>query len=80
MWTLENDELPYIFDEKGEPIAVVVDPAVQKLLLAAPVLLAALTALEEAARQVMSGEMAASSIQIERMTAQDAIKLASGDS
>lgn len=39
---------------------------------------AALTALEEAARQVMSGEMATSSIQIERMAAQDALSFAKG--
>lgn len=45
-----------------------------RVLGAAPKLLAALVALEEAARQVMSGEMAASSIMIERMAAQDAIQ------
>lgn len=47
-----------------------------RLASAAPKLLKALQELEEAARQVMAGEMAPSSIMIERMKAQDAIKVA----
>jgi hypothetical protein len=47
-----------------------------RLAAAAPKLLEALQELEEAARQVMAGEMAPSSIMIERIKAQDAIKAA----
>jgi hypothetical protein len=49
-----------------------------RLIKAAPLLLKALQELEEAARQVMAGEMAPSSIMIERMKAQDAITEALG--
>lgn len=48
------------------------------MLAAAPAMFSALKELEEAARQVMAGEMAPSSIQIERMKAQDAMAKALG--
>lgn len=42
MWTLENDDTPYLFDENNHPIAIVIEPKVEKLLVATPKLLAAL--------------------------------------
>ena len=50
-----------------------------RLIAAAPELLEALEELEEAARQVMAGEMEASSIMIERMKARAAIAKARGE-
>lgn len=80
-WEVEGVEIRASNEHPSESLCVMTpgfNEADAVLMASAPKLLAALVALEEAARQVMSGEMAVSSIQIERMAAQDVIAEATG--